>query len=142
MADINWDPFINTNVRRSASKKPLITINYDTGRISLNSASCELIPDCYSYQYVEVYCGTIDGTLKKIRIHFTHNKSIKSIPLSRKKYKDNYTGGSVFHSKALVKDIYQSAPQLPKTSHFLADIQVQSGNRCLLFDIKESLTDS
>lgn len=45
MADINWDPFINANVRRSVSKKPLITINYDTGRISLNSASCELIPD-------------------------------------------------------------------------------------------------
>lgn len=99
MADINWEPFISTRAHKASQALPQITISKDNGRISLNATACELIPGFYSLKYAEVYCGSIEGKLKKIRLQFTNDKTFKSIPISRKKYKGTFTNGAVIHSK-------------------------------------------
>ena len=72
MADINWEPFISTRAHKASQALPQITISKDNGRISLNATACELIPGFYSLKYAEVYCGSIEGKLKKIRLQFTN----------------------------------------------------------------------
>lgn len=141
MADINWEPYISTRAHKASQSLPQITIAKDNGRIALNSAACKLVPDIYSYKFAEIYCGSIDGILKKIRFQFTNKKSFKSIPLSRKKYKGNYTNGAVLHSKSLINDIFNTYPNLPRTCHFGVESQTINDNICLSFDFTDSLID-
>ena len=130
MADINWEPFISTRAHKASQALPQITISKDNGRISLNATACELIPGFYSLKYAEVYCGSIEGKLKKIRLQFTNDKTFKSIPISRKKYKGTFTNGAVIHSKSLVNDIF---------SHFSVEPLTINDNIGLSFDFVESL---
>lgn len=139
MADINWEPYISIRAHRTSQTFPQITIAKDSGRIALNSAACELIPDIYSYRFAEIYCGSIDGKLKKIRLQFTNEKTFKSIPVSRKKYKGNYTNGAVIHSKALTNDIFNAYPNLTRTCYFGVESQTINDNVCLSFDFTDSL---
>ena len=141
MADINWEPYISTRAHKASQSLPQITIAKDNGRIALNSAACELVPDIYSYKFAEIYCGSIDGKLKKIRLQFTTEKTFKSIPLSRKKYKGNYTNGAVVHSKSLINDIFNAYPNLTRTCHFGVESQIINDNVCLSFDFTDSLID-
>lgn len=84
MADINWEPFISTRAHKASQALPQITISKDNGRISLNATACELIPGFYSLKYAEVYCGSIEGKLKKIRLQFTMIKHLRvSLSLER-----------------------------------------------------------
>ena len=52
MADINWEPYISTRAHKASQSLPQITIAKDNGRIALNSAACELVPDIYSYKFI------------------------------------------------------------------------------------------
>ena len=139
--NINWEPFISTRSRRTSHTLPQITIAKDTGRIAINSASCELIPNIYTYNYAEIYCGSINEKLKKIRIQFTNEKTFKSVPLTRKKYKGSYTAGVMIHSKSLVKNIYTVYPSFPRTCHFSVEAQNTNGHPSLCFDFQDSLID-
>ena len=56
MADIIWEPYISTRAHKASQSLPQITIAKDNGRIALNSAACELVPDIYSYKFAEIYC--------------------------------------------------------------------------------------
>ena len=141
MADINWEPYISTRAHKTSQTLPQITITKDSGRIALNSAACELVPDIYSYKFTEIYCGSIGGKLKKIRLQFTNEKTFKSIPLSRKKYKGNYTNGAVIHSKSLINDIFNTYPNLTHTCHFCVESQTINNNVCLSFDFIDSLVN-
>ena len=141
MADINWEPYISTRAHKASQSLPQITIAKDSGRIALNSSACELVPDIYSYKFAEIYCGSIEGKLKKIRLQFTNEKTFKSIPLSRKKYKGNYTNGAVVHSKSLINDIFNTYPNLTRTCHFGVESQIINENVCLSFDFTDSLID-
>lgn len=141
MADINWEPYISTRAHKSSQALPQITITKDSGRIALNSAACEVVPNIYSYKFAEIYCGSIDGKLQKIRLQFTKEKTFKSIPLSRKKYKGSYTNGAVIHSKSLINDIFNTYPQLARTCHFCVESQIINDNVCLSFDFTDSLID-
>lgn len=86
--NINWEPFISTRSRRTSHTLPQITIAKDTGRIAINSASCELIPNIYTYKYAEIYCGSINEKLKKSvynlltkkhsKVFLLHGKSTKA----------------------------------------------------------------
>ena len=138
MADINWEPYISTRARNATQTIPQVTITNNSGRISLNSAACELVPNIYSYNFAEIYCGSIDGKLKKIRLQFTNDKTFKSIPLSRKKYKGSFTNGAVVHSKSLINDIFNTYPNLTHTCHFHVEPQIINGNTCLAFDLIDS----
>lgn len=139
MADINREPFISTRAHKASQALPQITISKDNGRISLNATACELIPGFYSLKYAEVYCGSIEGKLKKIRLQFTNDKTFKSIPISRKKYKGTFTNGAVIHSKSLVNDIFSTYPDLERTSHFSVEPLTINDNIGLSFDFVESL---
>ena len=140
MADItiNWEPYISTRAHKSTPTIPQVTLTLNSGRISLNSAACELVPNIYSYSFAEIYCGSINEQLKKIRLQFATEKSFKSIPLSRKKYKGAFTNGAVIHSKSLIKDIFNTYPNLPQTCHFQVESQIINGNICLSFDLIDS----
>lgn len=140
MADItiNWEPYISTRSRKTTPNIPQVTITSSSGRISLNSAACELVPNIYLYNFVEIYCGSINERLKKIRIQFTNDKTFKSLPLSRKKYKGAFTNGAVVYSKSLVKNIFNTYPDLSSTCHFQVEFQVSNGNPCLSFDLIDS----
>ena len=87
MADINWEPYISTRAHKASQSLPQITIAKDNGRIALNSAACELVPDIYSYKFAEIYCGSIDGKLKKIRLQFT-KKLLKAFLFPGKNIKE------------------------------------------------------
>ena len=139
MSDINWEPYISTRAHRGTQSLPQITISKDNGRFSLNSSACELIPNIYSYKFAEIYCGSIDGKLKKIRINFTNEKTFKSIPLSRKKYKGNYINGAVIHTKSLANYIFNNYPKLARTCHFSIETQTVNDNIYLTFDFIDSL---
>ena len=138
MADIFWEIFESTRCRKAKSQTPLITITSESGRISLNAAACDLISNFYSYSYVEIYRGMREDKLQKICLKLTNEKSPQSIPLSRKKYKAQYTTGAVIHVKALVKDIYTAIPTLPKTCRFKIDLFKHPENNRLVFDIENS----
>lgn len=88
MADINWEPYISTRAHKASQSLPQITIAKDNGRIALNSAACELVPDIYSYKFAEIYCGSIDGKLKKIRLQFTNEKTLKAFLFPGKNIKE------------------------------------------------------
>lgn len=139
MTDINWEPYISTHSRKTSQTLPQVTITKDNGRIALNSAACELISDIYTYKYAEIYCGSIDGKLKKIRLYFTNERTFKSIPFSRKKHKGSYTNGAVIHSKSLTTNIFNTYPNLTHTCHFSVESQVINDNTCLSFDFTDSL---
>lgn len=141
MADINWEPYISTRAHKASPFLPQVTIAKDNGRISLNSAACELVPHIYTYKFAEIYCGSIDGKLKKIRLQFTNEKTFKSIPLTRKKYKGSYASGATIHSKSLINDIFNTYPNLTRTCHFNVESQLINDNVCLSFDFTNSLID-
>lgn len=143
MTEINWEPYIPSKPHNTHQNTPKISISQKSGRITLNSAISQLLPDIYSYKFAEISCGSVDGKLQKIRLQFTNEKNFKTIPLSRKKTKDTYSGGAVLHAKALVNSIYTVYPNLKSTSHFLVNEQAVS-NRItpsLSFDLVTSLID-
>ena len=139
MADIFWEPYIATRTPSASSKVPQVTLSMTSGRISFNIAVCELIPNLYKYKYAEIYRGMVDKTFKKICIKFTNERTVKSLPLSRKKYKNSFAGGMVLHSKSLIRDIYRTASHLPDTSHFLIEALPCEENNRIVFDIETSL---
>lgn len=143
MADIYWEPYIPSKPRSAHLSTPKISISQKSGRITLNSAISQLLPDIYSYKFAELSCGLVDGKLQKIRLQFTNEKNFKTIPLSRKKTKGVYSGGAVLHAKALVSSIYATYPTLKSTSHFLIDEQSVSSHitPSLSFDLVTSLID-
>lgn len=141
MADINWEPFISTRAHKASQALPQITITKDSGRIAINATACDLIPNIYTYSFAEIYCGSIEGKLKKIRFQFTNQKTFKSIPVTRKKYKGTYTNGAVIHSKSLINSVYNTYPQLPRTCHFCVEVQTSGNTPYLSFDLTDSLAD-
>ena len=143
MADIDWEPFIPPKPHNTHQSTPKISISKKSGRITLNSAISQLLPDVYSYKFAEIYCGSVNGKLQKIRLQFTNEKNFKAFPLSRKKTNGVYSGGAVLHSKALVNSIYDTYPNLNSPSHFLIDKQAISNSitPSLSFDLVTSLTD-
>lgn len=88
MADINWEPYISTRAHKASQSLPQITIAKDNGRIALNSAACELVPDIYSYKFAEIYCGSIDGKLKKFVCNSPTKKLLKAFLFPGKNIKE------------------------------------------------------
>ena len=75
----------------------------------------------------------------KICIKFTNDNTPKTVPLTRKKYKKQYTAGAVIHIKALVHEIYATVPTLPKTCRLKVELFKHPENNRLVFDLEESL---
>ena len=88
MADINWEPYISTRAHKASQSLPQITIAKDNGRIALNSAACELVPDIYSYKFAEIYCGSIDGNSKKFVCNSPTKKLLKAFLFPGKNIKE------------------------------------------------------
>lgn len=87
MADINWEPYISTRAHKASLSLPQITIAKDNERIALNSATCELVPDIYSYKFAEIYCGSIEGELKKFICNSPTKKLLNAFLFLKKNIK-------------------------------------------------------
>lgn len=135
MDEINWEKYTVKRSPRERFSEPLVTMNRETGRISLNSAACNLISGCYNYNYVQLFTGTTNNIIRKVRIQFTNMYEDGCIALCKKKQSKNPSNGAVFHCKSLVNDIYKSNSQLEKTSRFITELYQTDEKNILIFDI-------
>lgn len=140
MDEINWEKYITKRTPREKSSEPLISINRNSGRVSINSAACNLIAGCYNYNYIQLFTGTTNNTIRKVRIQFIDKYEDGCIRLCNKKQSKNPSNGAAFHCKSLVNDIYKSNYQLEKTSRFKAELYPSNEKNILVFDIEKKFS--
>lgn len=117
MERISWET-IKLNTKRYRQGVAMVSIGIGTGRMSISSAACDMIPNVYNYQYIEpLKSRGADDTIDVLGLKFTNTPTSSTLSVKRNKYKGEPTGGCQFSSKQLARTLFGNIKK-PITEQF------------------------
>ena len=120
MQRLIWEP-IKLGSKRYRHGEALISMSKKEGRIFISSEACKLIPNIYTYHYVEpLKARGADGGIIALGLRFTNVQTSTALTLRRPRYKGEPTGGCIITSKPLIRALFGTVGDL-KTAQYPAE---------------------
>ena len=132
---MNWETVKIKNDRKGRTM-PYASVGF--GRLSLSSAACELIDNYGDYSYVELLKAVFNNeTLIGIRFLKENEKTMNSLPIKRRKFKDGTViGGIDICNKGTMADLFGPAGTQNKATRYSVKRDPDEDNILVVFGEK------
>ena len=104
------------------------------GRLSLNTAACELIDNYEQCKYVELLRGRHKNkACVGVRFMSPLETSVDSLPIRRRMHKGIATGGIDIHGKRIMEELFGPAASASKTTRYSVERDSRDSNILIVF---------
>lgn len=125
---MQWETVKITSDRRGKTT-PFASVGF--GRLSLNSAACELIDDFDSYQYAELLKGRDSDNKLCVGIRLLKENSANSIKISKRIYKGEVTKSFAIDNKPIMEALFGISGVQQKITRYTV-LKDKSANNILM----------